>query len=90
MFAESLGNPSLEAGVRCIEDAPFLSHVADIGDTRALIIDPASTTHRQLNGDQQRAAGVLPDMVRMSVRMSVRIEHIEDILWDIDRALGAT
>ncbi|HEX7440160.1 MAG TPA: O-acetylhomoserine aminocarboxypropyltransferase/cysteine synthase family protein [Caldimonas sp.] len=74
----------LEAGVRFIEAAQFLSHLANIGDTRTLIIHPASTTHRQLDAAQQVAAGVLPDMVRISVG----IEHIDDILWDIDHALG--
>jgi O-acetylhomoserine (thiol)-lyase len=75
----------LEAGVRFIESARFMSHLANIGDTRTLIIHPASTTHRQLDEAQQRAAGVLPDMVRISVGL----EHIDDILWDIDQALGA-
>ena len=75
----------LAAGVRFIESAQIMSHLANIGDTRTLIIHPASTTHRQLEPDQQLAAGVLPDMVRMSVR----IEHIDDILWDIDQALAA-
>jgi O-acetylhomoserine (thiol)-lyase len=73
------------AGVRFIEAAQFMSHLANIGDTRTLIIHPASTTHRQLDGAQQRAAGVLPDMVRISVGL----EHIDDILWDIDQALSA-
>jgi len=76
----------LEAGVRFIEAARFMSHLANIGDTRTLIIHPASTTHRQLDAAQQLAAGVLPDMVRISVG----IEHIDDILWDIDQALAAT
>ena len=75
----------LDAGIRFIEAAEFMSHLANIGDTRTLIIHPASTTHRQLEADQQLAAGVLPDMVRMSVG----IEHIDDILWDIDQALAA-
>jgi len=75
----------LDAGVRFIESAQFMSHLANIGDTRTLIIHPASTTHRQLDDQQQIAAGVLPDMVRMSVG----IEHIDDILWDIDQALAA-
>jgi O-acetylhomoserine (thiol)-lyase len=74
----------LEAGVRFIESAQFMSHVANIGDTRTLIIHPASTTHRQLDEAQQRAAGVLPDMIRISVGL----EHIDDILWDIDQALA--
>ena len=75
----------LPAGVKFIEAAQFMSHLANIGDTRTLIIHPASTTHRQLDDAQQRAAGVLPDMVRISVG----IEHIDDILWDIDQALAA-
>ena len=75
---------SQAAGVRFIEAAQFMSHLANIGDTRTLIIHPASTTHRQLDAAQQRAAGVLPDMVRMSVGL----EHIDDILWDIDQALA--
>jgi O-acetylhomoserine (thiol)-lyase len=74
----------VEAGVRFIEAAQFMSHLANIGDTRTLIIHPASTTHRQLDEAQQRAAGVLPDMVRISVGL----EHIDDILWDIDQALA--
>ena len=74
----------LEAGVRCIEAAQFMSHLANIGDTRTLIIHPASTTHRQLDEVHARAAGVLPDMIRLSVG----IEHIDDILWDLDQALA--
>jgi O-acetylhomoserine (thiol)-lyase len=60
-----------------------MSHLVNIGDTRTLISHPASTTHRQLDAAQQLAAGVLPDMVRMSVGL----EHVDDILWDIDQAL---
>ena len=76
----------LAAGVRFIEAARFMSHLANIGDTRTLIIHPASTTHRQLDEAQQLAAGVKPDMVRISVGL----EHIDDILWDIDQALEAS
>ena len=76
----------LAAGVRFIEAARFMSHLANIGDTRTLIIHPASTTHRQLDEAQQLAAGVQPDMVRLSVGL----EHIDDILWDIDQALEAS
>ena len=76
----------LAAGVRFIEAAQFMSHLANIGDTRTLISHPASTTHRQLDAEQQLSAGVLPDMVRLSVG----IEHIDDILWDIDQALSAS
>jgi len=75
----------LAAGVKFIESAQFMSHLANIGDTRTLMIHPASTTHRQLSDEQQLAAGVPPDMVRLSVGL----EHIDDILWDIDQALAA-
>ena len=76
----------VERGVKFIESARFMSHLVNIGDTRTLISHPASTTHRQLDEAQQLAAGVLPDMVRISVGL----EHIDDILWDIDQALSAT
>ncbi len=74
-----------ERGVQFIEAAQFMSHLVNIGDTRTLISHPASTTHRQLDAAQQLAAGVLPDMVRISVGL----EHIDDILWDVDQALSA-
>ncbi len=76
----------LAAGVRFIEAAQLMSHLANIGDTRTLVIHPASTTHRQLDEAQQLAAGVAPDMVRISVGL----EHVDDILWDIDQALAAS
>jgi O-acetylhomoserine (thiol)-lyase len=76
----------LAAGVRFIEAAQLMSHLANIGDTRTLVIHPASTTHRQLDAAQQLAAGVAPDMVRISVGL----EHIDDILWDIDQALAGS
>ncbi len=71
------------AGVRCIEAVQFLSHLANIGDAKSLIIHPASTTHRQLDPDEQRAAGVSPEMIRLSVGL----ETLDDILWDLDQAL---
>ncbi len=74
----------VQAGVKFIESAQFMSHLVNIGDTRTLISHPASTTHRQLDAAQQLAAGVKPDMVRISVGL----EHIDDILWDIDQALA--
>jgi O-acetylhomoserine (thiol)-lyase len=74
-----------EAGVKFIEAAQFMSHLVNIGDTRTLISHPASTTHRQLSEAQQRAAGVTPEMVRISVGL----EHIDDILWDVNQALAA-
>jgi O-acetylhomoserine (thiol)-lyase len=76
----------LAAGVRFIEAAQLMSHLANIGDTRTLVIHPASTTHRQLDEAQQQAAGVAQDMVRISVGL----EHVDDILWDIDQALAAS
>ena len=74
----------LDRGVAFIESAQFMSHLVNIGDTRTLISHPASTTHRQLDEQQQLAAGVKPDMIRISVGL----EHIDDILWDIDQALA--
>jgi O-acetylhomoserine (thiol)-lyase len=74
----------IDSGVRFIEGAHFMSHLVNIGDTRTLVSHPASTTHRQLDPAQQLAAGVPPDMVRISVGL----EHIDDILWDIDQALA--
>jgi O-acetylhomoserine (thiol)-lyase len=74
------------AGAKFIESAQFLSHLANVGDAKTLIIHPASTTHRQLDEAQQVAAGVTPDMVRISVGL----EHLDDILWDIEQALAAS
>ena len=71
------------AGERFIDACEFLSHLANIGDAKTLVIHPASTTHRQLNEEELKKAGVGPDMVRLSVG----IEDVEDILWDIDQAL---
>ena len=75
-----------KAGERFIEAAQFMSHLANIGDAKTLVIHPASTTHRQMSDDEQLKAGVQPDMVRMSVG----IESLDDILWDIDQALSAS
>jgi len=71
------------AGERFIETVQFLSHLANVGDARSLVIHPASTTHRQLSEEEQLAAGVPPDMIRLSVGL----ETLDDILWDIDQAL---
>ena len=80
----AFGAGSYEAGVKFIESLTFISHLANIGDAKSLVIHPASTTHRQLDEEQQRRAGVSPDMVRLSIGL----ESIEDILWDLERALG--
>ena len=74
------------AGERFIEAAQFMSHLANIGDARTLVIHPASTTHRQLTEEEQVKAGVAPDMIRLSVGL----ETLDDILWDIDQALHAS
>ncbi len=71
------------AGERFIEAVQMLSHLANVGDAKTLVIHPASTTHRQLSEDEQRAAGVLPEMIRLSVGL----ESLDDILWDLDQAL---
>jgi O-acetylhomoserine (thiol)-lyase len=72
-----------DAGREFIEALEVCSHLANIGDTRTLVIHPASTTHQQLSDDAMEAAGVPPDLIRISVG----IEDVEDILWDIDQAL---
>jgi O-acetylhomoserine (thiol)-lyase len=74
-----------EAGRAFIESVELCSHLANIGDTRTLVIHPASTTHQQLSDDALGAAGVSPDLVRISVG----IEDVDDIIWDIDQALAA-
>ncbi|MGR8921847.1 MAG: O-acetylhomoserine aminocarboxypropyltransferase/cysteine synthase family protein, partial [Gammaproteobacteria bacterium] len=72
------------AGARFIESVQFLSHLANVGDAKSLVIHPASTTHRQMSEDAQLAAGITPDMVRLSVGL----ETLDDILWDLDQALA--
>ena len=73
------------AGEAFIDAAQFMSHLANVGDARTLVIHPASTTHRQLSEEEQVKAGVTSDMVRISVGL----EEIDDILWDLDQALAA-
>jgi O-acetylhomoserine (thiol)-lyase len=72
-----------EAGVRFIESVQLLSHLANVGDAKTLVIHPSSTTHRQLTDEEQLTAGVTPDMIRISVGL----ETIDDIIWDIEQAL---
>ena len=72
------------AGIKFIEAVQFLSHLANVGDAKTLVIHPASTTHRQLSEAQLIAAGVAPDMIRLSVGL----ETLDDILWDLDQALS--
>jgi O-acetylhomoserine (thiol)-lyase len=77
------GDDAVKAGERFIDACEFMSHLANIGDAKTLVIHPASTTHRQLDEEALARAGVRPDMIRLSVG----IEDVEDILWDLDQAL---
>jgi O-acetylhomoserine (thiol)-lyase len=74
-----------EAGVRMVEGCELLSHLANIGDTRSLILHPASTTHRQLTEEQRTAAGAGPEVIRLSIGL----ETVDDIIADLDQALKA-
>jgi O-acetylhomoserine (thiol)-lyase len=76
----------LQAGIKFINALTLLSHLANLGDAKTLVIHPASTTHQQLSPEEQQATGVTADFVRLSVG----IESIEDILADIDQALAAS
>jgi O-acetylhomoserine (thiol)-lyase len=72
-----------DAGACFIESLQLISHLANIGDAKTLVIHPASTTHQQLTEEQQIAAGAGPDLVRISIG----IEDADDICWDLDQAL---
>ena len=72
------------AAKKIINNVKLFSHLANVGDAKSLIIHPASTTHQQLTEEEQRAAGVLPEMIRLSVG----IEDIEDLIYDIESALN--
>jgi O-acetylhomoserine (thiol)-lyase len=75
-----------EAGKKFIDSLKIFSHLANVGDARSLVIHPSSTTHQQLSAPEQEAAGVTPDLVRLSVGL----EDLDDILWDLDQALAAS
>jgi O-acetylhomoserine (thiol)-lyase len=72
-----------EAGVRVVEAVNLWSHLANVGDTRSLILHPASTTHRQLSDEERADAGAGPDVIRLSVG----IETVDDLVEDLDQAL---
>jgi len=74
----------LEAGKKFIDSLQLISHLANIGDAKSLAIHPATTTHQQLSSEEQLATGVTPDFIRLSIG----IEHIDDIITDIEQALG--
>ena len=73
-----------EAGKAFINKLKIFSHLANVGDARSLVIHPASTTHQQLAEVEQQAAGVTPELVRLSIGL----EDIEDLIWDLDQALS--
>ena len=75
-----------QAGVKLVENVRLFSHLANIGDTRSLILHPASTTHRQLTDEQRAAAGAGDDVIRLSIGL----ETAEDLIRDLDQALAAT
>ena len=75
-----------DAAKKFVDSMKLFSHLANVGDARSLVIQTASTTHQQLSAEQQKSAGVEPEMVRISVGL----EDIEDILWDLDQALTAS
>jgi O-acetylhomoserine (thiol)-lyase len=72
-----------EAGIKLVEGVRLFSHLANIGDTRSLILHPASTTHRQLSDEQRLAAGAGPDVIRLSIGL----ETADDLVADLDQAL---
>src|SRR5579862_6391163 len=76
-------NGGLDAGCKFIESLQLLSHLANVGDAKSLVIHPASTTHQQLSDEEKLAGGVSNDMIRLSIGL----EEIDDILWDLDQAL---
>ena len=73
-----------EAGIKLVESVGLFSHLANIGDTRSLILHPASTTHRQLTDEQRLSAGAGPDVIRLSVGL----ETAADLIADLNQALG--
>jgi O-acetylhomoserine (thiol)-lyase len=73
-----------DAGVGLVEHVNLWSHLANVGDTRSLIIHPASTTHRQLTDEQREASGAGNDVIRLSVG----IETVDDLIADLDQALA--
>ncbi len=75
-----------ESGIKLVESVRLFSHLANVGDTRSLILHPASTTHRQLSDQQRLAAGAGPDVIRLSVGL----ETVDDLIRDLDQALAAT
>jgi O-acetylhomoserine (thiol)-lyase len=76
----------VEAGRKLIENVKLFSHLANVGDSKSLIIHPASTTHAQLTAEEQTAAGVNPELIRLSIGT----ENIQDIIYDLEQAIKAS
>ena len=74
----------LEAGKQFVDSLQLFSHLANVGDAKSLVIHPASTTHSQLNEEQQREGGLTPDLVRLSIGL----EHVDDIIGDLEQAFS--
>jgi O-acetylhomoserine (thiol)-lyase len=76
----------IEEGRRFIESLQVFSHLANVGDAKSLVIHPASTTHQQLTTEEKLSGGITDDLIRLSVGL----EELDDLLWDLDQALKAT
>ncbi len=79
-------NGGYEAAVKFHDALKLVMRLVNLGDAKSLVCHPASTTHRQMSAEEQRQAGVMPEMIRLSIG----IEHIDDIIADLDQALAAT
>lgn len=78
------GGSGYEEGIRFIDNLQMVSHLANVGDAKTLVIQPTASTHQQLSHDEQVASGVSQDMIRVSVG----IEHIDDIIFDFDQSFN--
>ena len=84
MLRSEKESPTARASILVLSLIHIFSHLANVGDAKSLALHPASTSHAQLSEEQQRDAGLPPELVRLSIG----IEHIDDILEDLDQALG--
>jgi O-acetylhomoserine (thiol)-lyase len=82
---KAVNNNARETGKRFLEELQLFSHVANLGDSKSLVIHPASTTHQQLSDDELKRANIKPELIRLSIGL----ETIEDLLWDLEQALHA-
>jgi O-acetylhomoserine (thiol)-lyase len=74
----------IEAGSKFVENLQVFSHLANVGDAKSLVLHPSSTSHSQLNEEQQKASGLTPDLIRLSIG----IEHVDDIIGDLEQAFA--